>query len=199
MMNSAIEKGFAGLEAAETGSKACAYWKGFLDGINAQMADILKMMMDNGTAPKPAIDFVTPEIQVPLMLEDCAIMPGYAHDADAGMDLFAAEEKIILAHSRGTVRTGVHMAIPEGYFGAIRAKSGLLKSFGILCSGTVDSGYTGEIMVTLVNTSSENYEVAEGSKVAQMILIPFQHAAFKRVERLEETPRGDHGFGSSGR
>ena len=93
----------------------------------------------------------------------------------------------------------MHMAIPEGYFGAIRAKSGLLKSFGILCSGTVDSGYTGEIMVTLVNTSGENYEVAEGSKIAQMILIPFQHAAFKRVERLDETPRGDHGFGSSGR
>ena len=188
-MNSAIEKGFAGLEAAETGSKACAYWKGFLDGINAQMADILKMMMDNGTAPKPAIDFVTPEIQVPLMLEDCAIMPGYAHDADAGMDLLAAEEKVILPHSRGTVRTGIHMAIPEGYFGAIRAKSGLLKTFGILCSGTVDSGYTGEIMVTLVNTSGEAFGVSKGHKIAQMILIPFQHANLKRVTTLDAARR----------
>ena len=198
MMNSAIEKGFAGLEAAETGSKACAYWSGFLDGINAQMSDIVNGIADS-TVCKMLANIDISDKRIPVMLEDGARMPVYAHDADAGMDLFAAEEKIILAHSRGTVRTGVHMAIPGGYFGAIRAKSGLLKSFGILCSGTVDSGYTGEIMVTLVNTSGERYEVAEGSKVAQMILIPFQHAAFKRVERLEETPRGDHGFGSSGR
>lgn len=199
MMDSAIKKGLEGLKTAEVGTPASSYWCGFLDGINAQMSDILKMMMDNGTAPKPAMDFVTPEIQVPIMLEDCAIMPGYAHDADAGMDLLAAEEKVILPHSRGTVRTGIHMAIPEGYFGAIRAKSGLLRTFGILCSGTVDSGYTGEIMVTLVNTSGEAFGVSKGYKIAQMILIPFQHATFKRVTMLDETPRGDHGFGSSGR
>lgn len=198
MMNSAIEKGFAGLEAAETGSKACAYWSGFLDGINAQMSEVVNGIADSAVC-KMLANIDISDKRIPVMLEDGARMPVYAHDADAGVDLFAAEEKIILAHSRGTVRTGVHMAIPEGYFGAIRAKSGLLKSFGILCSGTVDSGYTGEIMVTLVNASGENYEVAEGSKVAQMILIPFQHAAFKLVERLEETPRGDHGFGSSGR
>ena len=197
-MNSAIEKGFAGLEAAETGSKACAYWSGFMDGVNAQMSDIVNGIADSAVC-KMLANIDISDRRIPVMLENGAHMPGYAHDADAGMDLFAAEEKIILAHSRGTVRTGVHMAIPEGYFGAIRAKSGLLKSFGILCSGTVDSGYTGEIMVTLVNASGENYEVAEGSKVAQMILIPFQHAAFKLVERLEETPRGDHGFGSNGR
>lgn len=198
MMDSAIKKGFAGLEAAETGSKACAYWSGFLDGVNAQMSDIVNGIADDAVC-KMLANIDISDRRIPVMLEDGARMPVYAHDADAGMDLFAAEEKIILAHSRGTVRTGVHMAIPEGYFGAIRAKSGLLKSFGILCSGTVDSGYTGEIMVTLVNTSGEHYEVAEGSKIAQMILIPFQHAAFKRVEGLDETPRGDHGFGSSGR
>lgn len=198
MMDSAIKKGFAGLEAAETGSKACAYWSGFLDGVNAQMSDIVNGIADSAVC-KMLANIDISDRRIPVMLEDGARMPVYAHDADAGMDLFAAEEKVILPHSRGTVRTGVHMAIPEGYFGAIRAKSGLLKSFGILCSGTVDSGYTGEIMVTLVNTSGEHYEVAEGSKIAQMILIPFQHAAFKRVKRLDETPRGDHGFGSSGR
>ncbi len=195
----AIEKGMEKLASAKPGSRECAYWTGFLDGVNAQAADIFKMMIDNGTAPKPAMDFGMPEIQVPVMLEDGAIMPGYAHDADAGMDLLAAEEKVILPHSRGTVRTGVHVAIPEGYFGAIRAKSGLLKTFGLLCSGTVDSGYTGEIMVTLVNTSGEAFGVSKGHKIAQMILIPFRHAAFKRVNRLVETPRGNHGFGSSGR
>lgn len=195
----AIEKGMEKLASAKPGSRERAYWTGFLDGINAQMADILKMMMDNGTAPKAAMDFGMPEIQVPLMLEGGAIMPGYAHDADAGMDLLAAEEKVILPHSRGTVRTGVHMAIPEGYFGAIRAKSGLLKTFGILCSGTVDSGYTGEIMVTMVNTSGEAFAVYKGHKIAQMILIPFRHANLRRVTRLNETPRGNRGFGSSGR
>ena len=197
-MNSAIRKGLEGLKTAEVGTPANSYWCGFLDGINAQMSEVVEGITDNDVC-KMLANIDISDRRIPVMLEDGARMPVYAHDADAGMDLFAAEEKIILAHSRGTVRTGVHMAIPEGYFGAIRAKSGLLKSFGILCSGTVDSGYTGEIMVTLVNTSGENYEVAEGSKVAQMILIPFQHAAFKRVERLEETPRGDHGFGSSGR
>lgn len=198
MMESAIKKGFAGLEAAETGSKACAYWSGFLDGVNAQMSDIVNGIVDSAVC-KMLANIDISDRRIPVMLEDGARMPVYAHDADAGMDLLAAEEKVILPHSRGTVRTGIHMAIPEGYFGAIRAKSGLLRTFGILCSGTVDSGYTGEIMVTLVNTSGEHYEVAEGSKIAQMILIPFQHAAFKRVERLDETPRGDHGFGSSGR
>lgn len=141
-MNSAIEKGFAGLEAAETGSKACAYWSGFLDGINAQMSDIVNGIADSAVC-KMLANIDISDRRTPVMLEDGVRMPVYAHDADAGMDLFAAEEKTILAHSRGTVRTGVHMAIPEGYFGAIRAKSGLLKSFGILCSGTVDSGYTG--------------------------------------------------------
>ncbi len=198
MMNSAIRKGLEGLKTAEVGTPANSYWCGFLDGINAQMSEVVNGIADSAVC-KMLANIDISDRRIPIMLEDGARMPVYAHDADAGMDLFAAEEKIILAHSRGTVRTGVHMAIPEGYFGAIRAKSGLLKSFGILCSGTVDSGYTGEIMVTLVNTSGERYEVAEGSKVAQMILIPFQHAAFKRVERLEETPRGDHGFGSSGR
>lgn len=198
MMDSAIKKGFAGLEAAETGSKACAYWSGFLDGVNAQMSDIVNGIADSAVC-KMLANIDISDRRIPVMLEDGARMPVYAHDADAGMDLLAAEEKVILPHSRGTVRTGIHMAIPEGYFGAIRAKSGLLRTFGILCSGTVDSGYTGEIMVTLVNTSGEHYEVAEGSKIAQMILIPFQHAAFKRVEGLDETPRGDHGFGSSGR
>lgn len=198
MMNSAIEKGFAGLEAAETGSKACAYWSGFLDGINAQMSDIVNGIADSAVC-KMLANIDISDRRTPVMLEDGVRMPVYAHDADAGMDLFAAEEKTILAHSRGTVRTGVHMAIPEGYFGAIRAKSGLLKSFGILCSGTVDSGYTGEIMVTLVNTSGEAFGVSKGHKIAQMILIPFQHTNLKRVTTLDETPRGDHGFGSSGR
>ncbi len=197
-MDSAIKKGLEGLKTAEVGTPASSYWCGFLDGINAQMSDIVNGIADSAVC-KMLANIDISDRRIPVMLENGAHMPVYAHDADAGMDLFAAEEKIILAHSRGTVRTGVHMAIPEGYFGAIRAKSGLLKSFGLLCSGTVDSGYTGEIMVTLVNTSGENYEVAEGSKVAQMILIPFQYAAFKRVDRLEETPRGDHGFGSSGR
>ena len=198
MMDSAIKKGLEGLKTAEVGTPASSYWCGFLDGINAQMSDIVNGIADSAVC-KMLANIDISDRRIPVMLENDARMPVYAHDADAGMDLFAAEEKIILAHSRGTVRTGIHMAIPEGYFGAIRAKSGLLKSFGILCSGTVDSGYTGEIMVTLVNTSGENYEVAEGSKVAQMILIPFQHATFKRVTMLDETPRGDHGFGSSGR
>ena len=91
------------------------------------------------------------------------------------------------------------MAIPKGYFGAIRAKSGLLRKHGIICSGTVDCSYTGEIMVTLVNTSDTDYQVFKGDKIAQMILIPYHHAQFVQVDKLDETERGDNGFGSTGR
>lgn len=137
--------------------------------------------------------------RIKIVLEEGATMPAYAHEDDAGMDLISMEMNMIPAHGRETFKTGVHMAIPSGYFGAIRAKSGLLRKHGIICSGTVDCSYTGEIMVTLVNTSSKNYQVFKGDKIAQMILIPYHHAEFVQVEKLDETERGDNGFGSTGR
>ena len=125
--------------------------------------------------------------------------PTYAHQDDAGMDLYASKGNYIPAGGRCTFPTGIHIEIPKGYFGAIRAKSGLLRNHGILCSGTIDVGYTGEIMVTLVNTSDEMYCVSEGDKIAQLIIIPYERVELLEVESLEKTERGDNGFGSSGR
>lgn len=125
--------------------------------------------------------------------------PTYAHQDDAGMDLYASKGNYIPAGGRCTFQTGIHIEIPKGYFGAIRAKSGLLRNHGIICSGTIDVGYTGEIMVTLVNTSDEIYCVSEGDKIAQLIIIPYERVELVEVASLEQTERGDKGFGSSGR
>ena len=115
------------------------------------------------------------------------------------MDLYASKGNYIPAGGRCTFHTGIHVEIPKGYFGAIRAKSGLLRNHGIICSGTIDVGYTGEIMVTLVNTSDEMYCVSEGDKIAQLIVIPYERVELVEAESLEKTERGDNGFGSSGR
>lgn len=142
---------------------------------------------------------INESLKVEVVLDKGAQAPSYAHDDDAGMDLVSLESNMIHAHDRYTFKTGVHMAIPNGYFGAIRAKSGLLRKHGIICSGTVDCAYTGEIMVTLVNTSDTDYCVFRGDKIAQIILIPYHHAKLVQVDRLDETERGDNGFGSTGR
>ncbi len=177
---------------------ARAYWEGFLKGANKKMDEdcdkilnaYLRMVVKSAKADNEKIKVV---------LDNGAVMPAYAHEDDAGMDLISAEINTVPAHSRQTFKTGVHMAIPNGYFGAIRAKSGLLRKHGIICSGTVDCSYTGEIMVTLVNTSDADYQVFKGDKIAQMILIPYHHAEFVQVDKLDETERGDNGFGSTGR
>lgn len=177
---------------------ARAYWEGFLKGANEKMDEdcdkilnaYLRLVVKSAKADNEKIKVV---------LDEGATMPAYAHDDDAGMDLISAEINVIPAHGRQTFKTGVHMAIPNGYFGAIRAKSGLLRKHGIICSGTVDCSYTGEIMVTLVNTSDTDYQVFKGDKIAQMILIPYHHAEFVQVDKLDETERGDNGFGSTGR
>lgn len=174
------------------------YWSAFLKGAILQQNDdyctlgevIGKHIANSKRSEKEKLKVV---------LDDGATMPAYAHDDDAGMDLISAEAGEIPAHGRQTFKTGVHMAIPNGYFGAIRAKSGLLRKHGLICSGTVDCSYTGEIMVTLVNTSDEDYQVFKGDKIAQMILIPYHHAEFIQVDKLDETERGDNGFGSTGR
>lgn len=185
-------------EKGNGSGKSSDYWNGFQCGALMQkdedycdLRDAVVSRILKGTKVEDG--------RIKIVLEEGATMPAYAHEDDAGMDLISMEMNMIPAHGRETFKTGVHMAIPSGYFGAIRAKSGLLRKHGIICSGTVDCSYTGEIMVTLVNTSSKNYQVFKGDKIAQMILIPYHHAEFVQVEKLDETERGDNGFGSTGR
>lgn len=185
-------------EKGNGSGKSLDYWNGFQCGALMQKDEDYCDLRD-AVVSRILKGAKVEDGRIKIVLEEGATMPAYAHEDDAGMDLISMEMNMIPAHGRETFKTGVHMAIPSGYFGAIRAKSGLLRKHGIICSGTVDCSYTGEIMVTLVNTSSKNYQVFKGDKIAQMILIPYHHAEFVQVEKLDETERGDNGFGSTGR
>lgn len=185
-------------EKGNGSGKSSDYWNGFQCGALMQKDEDYCDLRD-AVVSRILKGAKVEDGRIKIVLEEGATMPAYAHEDDAGLDLISMEMNMIPAHGMETFKTGVHMAIPSGYFGAIRAKSGLLRKHGIICSGTVDCSYTGEIMVTLVNTSSKNYQVFKGDKIAQMILIPYHHAEFVQVEKLDETERGDNGFGSTGR
>lgn len=98
-----------------------------------------------------------------------------------------------------TADTGVHCEIPAGYFGDIRPKSGLLFKHNILTAGTVDCGYIGSVKVRLINLGNEAYQFRAGEKLAQMVIVPFVAPSIELVDKLEETERGNGGFGSTGK
>ena len=131
-------------------------------------------------------------------------VPAYAHPGDAGADLTAAEAVTLKAGGgRAIVKTGIRIAIPDGYAGFVLPRSGLAANHGITClntPGLVDSGYRGELMVVLINTDpSADYDVQVGDRIAQLVIQPVEQAAFVRVDELDDHVRGEGGFGSSGR
>ena len=136
-----------------------------------------------------------------IILDVGAYMPTYAHDADAGMDLRTPVAFIVPAHGSYTVDTGVHIQIPVGQVGFIKAKSGLNVKGGLTATGVVDSGFSGSIRVKLYNHSDEDYMFSRGDKITQLVLlyIAKPENGFEVVDHFEETERGDNGFGSTGR
>lgn len=134
-----------------------------------------------------------------IVLDEGAKMPEFAHTRDGGMDLFAAERKVIRAGDFETIETGVHIQIPRGYVGLITSKSGLMGNHGLTCRGTIDEGYTGSIKAVLFNHSRKDYIVKKGDKVTQIVIVECLHPKLELVDSLEETDRGDGGFGSTGR
>lgn len=166
-------------------------------------------------------------MKLKMMLDNGAIPPVRAHEADAGLDLRAPEE-ITIPHAtfgewvehdpkraanglllkreyfasagEAIIDTGVHIAIPKGYYGKIESKSGLnVKHSIVSLGGTIDAGYTGSIVVKLYNLSAYDYTFHAGDKIAQLIIQPCELPEFEWVESLDETERGDNGFGSTGR
>lgn len=137
--------------------------------------------------------------EIPVVLDAGARMPNRAHDPDAGADLFSREKATIYPGESHVFDTGVHMAIPYGYAGFIKAKSGLNVKHGILSDGVVDAGYTGSIRVKLYNMGHEAYTVKKGEKISQIVILPVMLCGFRQVETLEETERADGGFGSTGK
>lgn len=134
-----------------------------------------------------------------IVLDNEAIMPIRAHEADAGYDLFSREQKTIPANASAYFDIGVHMEIPRGYVGFLKSKSGLNVKHGITSEGVIDSGYTGSIVVKLYNHSGVDYTINKGDKISQIVLLPIFTPELEQVETLEDTERGGNGFGSSGK
>jgi dUTP pyrophosphatase len=130
--------------------------------------------------------------------------PERAYTGDAGYDLRSVEEVSLPPGGRALVRTGISLAIPEGYAGLVLPRSGLAMSHGVApinTPGLIDSGYRGEIMVPLINHDQEStFRVKRGMRVAQIVLIRAEEVTFTEVEMLEAGTdgRGEGGFGSSG-
>ncbi len=129
-------------------------------------------------------------------------VPNYAHPGDAGADLHSAQSLILEPGHRALIKTGVAIALPDGYAAFVVPRSGMAAKHGITVlnsPGTVDAGYRGEIMVTLLNTdASAPYSIAIGDRIAQLIVMPVTRARFIPVETLPGSQRGEGGFGSTG-
>lgn len=130
-----------------------------------------------------------------------AILPHYAHPGDSGMDLYSIEEVVIAAGATAFVHTGLKIAVPEHYEAQVRPKSGLALKHAVTvlnAPGTVDSGYRGELCVILINHGKEAFHVQKHTKIAQMVICPVIRAEITEVASLNETARGEGGFGSTG-
>lgn len=129
-------------------------------------------------------------------------LPSRAHPGDAGLDLRAAEPATIRAGERAMIGTGIAVAIPSGHAGLVLPRSGLAAKHGIALvnsPGLIDSGYRGEVRILLLNTDREHpFEIEPGDRIAQLLVVPFASAVPTPVETLEESARGEGGFGSSG-
>lgn len=134
-----------------------------------------------------------------VKLDKGAYMPERAHDLDAGYDLRTPYNYAIQPRSFGTIDTGVHVQIPEGYVGFLKSKSGLNVKHSITGEGVIDAGYTGSIKVKLYNSSENRYRFNKGDKIIQLVILPIFTPELELVDDLEETERGDAGFGSTGR
>lgn len=133
-------------------------------------------------------------------LHDAAQVPTYAHEGDAGMDLYALADVMLAPGQRTQVKTGIAMEIPLGYVGLIWDKSGLSHKYGLkTLGGVVDAGYRGEIQVGVVNLGSETVTLEAGHKVAQMLMQKVERPTIVLAEELSETARGDGAFGSTGK
>ena len=128
-------------------------------------------------------------------------LPGYATAGAAGMDVVSAEDLTLAAGARHAVATGLSVAILPGYEIQVRPRSGLALKHGISVPnspGTIDSDYRGELKVILINHGSEAFEIRRGDRIAQLVLAPVTQASWLEVEELDETARGEGGFGSTG-
>ena len=148
-----------------------------------------------------------PEVRVEVQVEpegEGLELPAYATPGAAGMDLRAAidDETVIPPGGRELVTAGIRIAVPHGYEAQVRPRSGLAVRHGIAVlnsPGTIDSDYRGTVAVILANLGDEDFVLKRGDRIAQLVIAPVACAELVQVERLEESERGDGGFGHTGR
>jgi dUTP pyrophosphatase len=137
-----------------------------------------------------------------VKLNEKATLPTRAHDNDAGLDLYAAEPARLAPGARVSVGTGLAVQIPDGVGGLVLPRSGLAIRHGVTLinsPGLIDPGYRGEVRVLLINTDRTlEFQISPGDRIAQLLLVPVAHANPLQADALDDSTRGQGGFGSSG-
>ena len=157
-------------------------------------------------SPQNPAEPATSAAEVPILVRrlphgEGLELPAYATAGAAGMDAVAAEDVVLAPGARHAVATGLAIAIPPGYEVQVRPRSGLALNHGISVPnspGTIDCDYRGELKIILINHGSSPFEVRRGDRIAQLVLAPVTRAVWLPVEQLDQTPRGEGGFGSTG-
>lgn len=129
-------------------------------------------------------------------------LPAYETAGAAGMDLRAAADMTLKPGARGLVPTGLAIALPEGFEAQVRPRSGLAVKHGVTvlnAPGTIDCDYRGEVRVPLINHGEQDFVIARGDRIAQMVIAPVTRISWHELLELEDTARGTAGFGSSGK
>ena len=158
------------------------------------------------SSPKPTDSPKSNDLAVPVLVRrlphfEGLTLPAYATEGAAGMDVLAAEDATLEPGARHAIATGLALAIPAGFEIQVRPRSGLALKHGISVPntpGTIDSDYRGELKVILINLGASAFEVRRGDRIAQLVLAPVVRASWLKVDELDETARGDGGFGSTG-
>ena len=130
-----------------------------------------------------------------------ATIPHYAHPGDAGMDVFACENVVILPNETALVKTGIALQLPAQTEAQVRPRSGIALKHQVTIlntPGTIDEGYRGEVGIILINHGKTSFEIKKGMKIAQIVVKPVMQVEIEEVTELDETQRGSGGFGSTG-
>ena len=174
--------------------KPSPYKKILLHNLFEQFHNIYEMALNS---------YKSGDFTMRISLDDGAQVPTYAHEGDAAADLYAAEDITILAHSLSTpVKTGVHVEIPNRMVGLILPRSSIGAKTPLRLSnstGVIDSTYRGPLGVLYDNIGDEPYEIHKGDRIAQLLIVPCYTFNSNVVDELEETDRGEGGFGSTGK
>ena len=142
-------------------------------------------------------------INLPVINKSNNPLPKYQTKQSAGVDLcaFLSTDLVIKPNDRKLIGTGLHIALPDGYEAQIRPRSGLAFKYGITIinsPGTIDADYRGELKIALINHSNEDFVIKNGDRIAQMVISKYEQISFTLTDSLDETERGEGGYGHTG-